>query len=396
MPQSFGYMVDLSGLQFGDEGESTVTTFQAMPYGVYNHPIYGKIDLNEERAQRFAANVNNGVRGQDLDIDYDHKAHHGEAAGWVKAAEARKDGLYLTVEWTKTAFQKLKEKAYRYFSPEFKDEWKHPQTGQVFKDVLFGGGITNRPFLKGIMPVNLSELYQEHEKEEPGMDPKKLRLLLGLPEDATDEQVNAKLDERAKEIEDAANDADKDKDKAGAQEVETVVKDQLAAVGLSEEVIKRLTEDDNPAVKALTEAVSTLTTTVATQGVALQLAETDSIVKRLSEPNENNVALSTSAQEKLKSVLLKLSEPAARKEIVGLVEVLTSKGGTVQLGETGESGKHGENDGDGATNKFNDAVKKLMDENEGMSYGDAVVEAASRNPELFEAHRQGAYSFREN
>src|SRR5690348_2984540 len=98
-----------------------------MPLGTYEHPLHGKIDITPERIARFAENVRNNVREIELDIDYDHKANGGDAAGWVRQAEARPDGLWILVEWTKSAYGKIKERAYRYFSPEFVDEWTHPK-----------------------------------------------------------------------------------------------------------------------------------------------------------------------------------------------------------------------------------------------------------------------------
>src|SRR5689334_15458589 len=116
MPQKMGYLVDLSTVQLSD-GDSPSSWIQAMPLGKYQHPVYGEIDITPDRVQRFADNVKNKVRDTDLDIDYDHKATTGEAAGWVKDAEARADGLWVFVEWTKSAAQKIKERAYKYFSP---------------------------------------------------------------------------------------------------------------------------------------------------------------------------------------------------------------------------------------------------------------------------------------
>lgn len=191
MTVKVGYLVDLATVKF-DEG-STQTWIQGAPLGKYDHPIYGEIEFTPERVQQFAANVKANVRGQDLNIDYDHK--EGEAAGWVKDAEARDNGLWLLVEWTKTAAQKIKEKAYRYFSPEFVDEWTHPSTKQAYKDVLFGGGITNRPFLKGILPINMSEVFAHaaDQNNDGGVMDEKLRKQiakrLGLPEDAAEDQV---------------------------------------------------------------------------------------------------------------------------------------------------------------------------------------------------------------
>jgi hypothetical protein len=193
----FGYYADLRGVQF-NEHASWIT---AMRVGEYLHPVHGKISFTPDRLKRFADSVKNKVRGIELDIDYDHKTDPtkgNEAAGWVKDAKVEGDSLQLLVEWTASAVDKIKEKAYRYFSPEFQDEWTDA-LGTKHQDVLFGGGVTNRPFLKDLLPVNLSELafekqLTETKKEGNGMDPKALRKKLGLPEDATDEQVLAKID----------------------------------------------------------------------------------------------------------------------------------------------------------------------------------------------------------
>ena len=56
-----------------------------------------------------ALNVKNEVRDTQLDVDYDHKSQSGKAAGWIKDAQARSDGLYLQVEWTNTATEAIKK-----------------------------------------------------------------------------------------------------------------------------------------------------------------------------------------------------------------------------------------------------------------------------------------------
>ena len=81
--------MDLSGVQFNEEDTSRTIWLQALPLGTYDHPVHGEIKITPERIKRFADNINNKVRGQDLDIDYDHKAIDTKAAGWVQAAEDR-------------------------------------------------------------------------------------------------------------------------------------------------------------------------------------------------------------------------------------------------------------------------------------------------------------------
>jgi phage I-like protein len=394
MAYQVGYWTDLSEITAAQmtESENMVSTFQAMPYGKYTHPVYGEIELNEAKAREAADNVNKRVRGQDLDIDYDHKQFGGEAAGWVKGAEARSDGLYLTVEWTKRAWQAIKEKAYRYFSPEFTDEWTHPKTKTTYKNVLFGGGITNRPFLKDILPLNMSELFAEErdEKKGTGMDPKRLRKLLGLPEDATDEAVNAKLGELPEDfVIELPKEPENEPPKGEGEDEGANENEQVPVVaGLSEEQVKQLSEG-NPAIKALFEHIGTLTKKVETQGVALQLAEVDGAVRKLTEP-VNGKALPAGTAKLLKDALLTPSQDG----VIKLVEAI-AKTGLVETGEKGEAGDHGEHDGAAATTELDKKVHKLMEDDK-LSYGDAVERISLMEPDLFEAHRQASYAFREN
>jgi phage I-like protein len=56
-------------------------------------------------------------RGVDLVIDYEHQSLQGErapAAGWIKELEARDDGLWAPVDWTRQARDYLEKKEYRY------------------------------------------------------------------------------------------------------------------------------------------------------------------------------------------------------------------------------------------------------------------------------------------
>lgn len=165
LSEHYSYLRELSGLEFVEADGKTQSWIQAMPLGSWTHPVYGPIDITPERVARFAENVTNNVRGQQLDIDYAHKddPSKGEkAAGWVIGAEARADGLWLLVEWTPNAVVEIRNGEWKYFSPEFLQEWLDPR-GAVFADVLLGGALTNRPFLKGIMPINLSDAIAKHD-----------------------------------------------------------------------------------------------------------------------------------------------------------------------------------------------------------------------------------------
>jgi phage I-like protein len=366
--QRFGYWVDLAHVQLSDDGP---TWIQGMPLGKYKHPFFGEININEERVKRFADNVNNRVRGTDLDIDYDHKMTSGEAAGWVTAADARADGLYLLVDWTPKARQSIREKAYRYFSPEFTDEWEHPKTGAKHKDVLFGGGITNRPFLKDIAPVNASELVlgdQATTTGGTGMDPKELRKLLGLSEDATDDQVTTKLNELMKPPAPPVNDPPKDD-------------------------ITKLAES-NPVIKKLLEDQAAMRHQLAEQAKATRLAEMKNRVSQLGETaTGKGYAFPAVVLNELPVVLADLSD-AAGKKVIELFEKL-GEVGLVKLGETGHQKIGGTDTADGQ-DAVHKAVTALMDKDKDLDYLTAYDKVLSEKPELFEGYRTNSYAGKES
>jgi phage I-like protein len=377
------YLVDLSGLEFSDGP----TWIQAMPLGTYNHPVHGEIQITPERILQFASNVKANVRGQDLDIDYDHKAQRSDASGWVKDAEARADGLWLFVDWTKEALAKLKEKAYRYFSPEFMDEWENPADKKKYKDVLFGGALTNRPFLKGILPINLSEAFDDVNKQTQegvgSMNPKKLRLMLGLPEDATDEQVNAALEAWEPPKEEPKKDEDESGGGPGSGGTGTP-----EAIAASEE-LKKLTEA-NPVVKSLVDAINAQGATIAAQGQALVEA---GVTKRLSEFDSDKRKLTPAGRKLLQEVLTEAPQPISDK-LYQFLEKLGKGEVVVELGEKViERSKPNQLDETSATARFQAAVKKLREDDETMDYATAANRVSQDQPDLFEEYRTEATSF---
>jgi len=137
MARQYGIWVDLDSLQFADN--STETWIQAFTEGTYNHPLFGEINFDEKKLKGFADSVKKQVRGVQPDIDFDHKMFSGEAAGWVKDARYEKGkGLSVQVDWTPKAKEAIANKSYKYFSPEFADEWEHPKTGMFSRTSCSG------------------------------------------------------------------------------------------------------------------------------------------------------------------------------------------------------------------------------------------------------------------
>ena len=156
--------IDLSTIALS-EGANWI---KAIGFGRYQHPVYGELDFTRQRLQRYADNVNRRVRGIDLSVDYEHRTDPTKgkkAAGWIQKAEVRNDGLYLSVSWTEEARNEIRAGHYRYWSPELLDTWQHPQTGETHHDVLAGGAVVNRPFLKDLGAIAASEDGAKRRKE---------------------------------------------------------------------------------------------------------------------------------------------------------------------------------------------------------------------------------------
>lgn len=386
---NFGFWVDMATVTLDDKNVSTI---QAMPLGEYEHPVHGKIKFTPERIKTFADNVNNKVRGQDLDIDYDHKVQTMEAAGWVQAAEATPNGLALKVEWTTKAAERIRAKEYRYFSPEFADEWQHPKSGKKFNDVLFGGALTNRPFLKDILPVNLSELFTDNQPSGGPMDPKELRKLLGLPETASDDEVRAKLEANQPPVPDP-NDPPKDPEPTPvppnpAPGPTPPQPDPQPEPSDADKELAKLAES-SPAIKALMTRLSETNKRLDESDKRAREAE---LRLKLSELSDSKMALPPSVEDQLVAALADPSKVDIAKlfEAVGTLK----KTGFVQLDERGRAGQQGAGNADAET-AFDKAIKELRGKDTSLSFADAAEQIALQDPKLYEEYRQGSYSGKE-
>jgi phage I-like protein len=372
LSQLAGYWVDLGSIKLSlQDGRSWI---QALPLGSYNHPIWGQIKITPDRVARFAENVNNNVREQDLDIDYDHKAQDGKAAGWIREASDRgAEGLWILVEWTRTAAQALADGEYRYFSPEFADEWVHPKTNITFKDVLFGGALTNRPFLKDILPINLSELMlgEPATKEASAVEEllKQLREALKLGEDVPEDKIMEAL--KAKLAEPPKVDPPKDQPKA-ASEDDT----ELKKLAETNPVIAKLLSDQAESAKKLAVLES-----------ANRMSE---VTRRLAEVKSAKFEIPPAFVDGMKVTLLKLPLELS-DEILGHVHKLCETG-LVELGEkpartTGGKATQGES----ATDRYSTKVAKLMEDNKGMTYADAASQVSVSDPDLWAEYETEMY-----
>jgi predicted transcriptional regulator len=221
--------------------------------------------------------------------------------------------------------------------------------------------------------VNLSEYENEFDNPLPGaekdegnegMKLSEIAKLLGLSEDATEEQVKNKVKELA-EGQKPAKDDKKD--------------DELVKLAETNPVIKQLMEQQANDRKALAEM----------QG-KVRLAEITGNVKALHDHfREKGFALPAAIDEDLTKVLFEASSTIGSK----FIDVLKQLGekGLVKLGEQGHAGQQ---DGGGADPRkyFTDKVAAFQKDNGNASYADAVMAVSLAEPEAYKAYAHASYS----
>jgi hypothetical protein len=141
-------------------------------------------------------------QGNELMVDYDHAslsplsvdpAQSGKAAGWF-GLELRNGELWaVNVRWTPPADEALRRKEWRYMSPAFRTKGKKITA-------VINVALTNIPATKRLEPLMAAS--ETAESGAPGatesrMDLTKILAALGLPADATEEQLLAALKPKA-------------------------------------------------------------------------------------------------------------------------------------------------------------------------------------------------------
>lgn len=145
---------------FGDDKISfseAPEEIHVVPVGEWNHPMYGEMKITQDDIAEFVENFNKGIR-KDLPITagHDNGMSGGElpAVGWfVELIHRGGNGLYAAVKWTEEGMKLLREGAFKYFSPEFYEDYEDPESRQRFKHVLVGGALTNSPYFKELDAV---------------------------------------------------------------------------------------------------------------------------------------------------------------------------------------------------------------------------------------------------
>lgn len=146
------------------------STIQVLPKpGTYSHPKYGKFTMSADNIGRFVDNHNQHVYQEQVPIDAEHESKLSGAVGYygeMRLIDEGRGGAEADVSWTDRGRQLIASDQFKYFSPEWFDEWTDPVGGKKIANVLVGGALTTRPYFKDkvMRPLVASEdSYQAGE-----------------------------------------------------------------------------------------------------------------------------------------------------------------------------------------------------------------------------------------
>jgi hypothetical protein len=164
-------------VQAAEEGEEiTAVPVEMLREGMFKHWLFGDLDINRKMFMSMIENFLNDVLTREIALDVDHNPGAG-AFGWFTSLRLRrrafKDGkkrnvLIGDIDLTDEGEELIKKKKYKYFSIDYHHNFKDKETEEEYGPTVFGGALTNRPFIPGMKALTMSEDVSVASDAEPG------------------------------------------------------------------------------------------------------------------------------------------------------------------------------------------------------------------------------------
>lgn len=155
-PDTPGVVRFLSGLHVTLEEGAKQSWVTVTRTGKFHDPRYGQFEITRPMLLSMVANFDKGTYGQEIFFDKAHNPSDGAAAKVLKLS-VEGDRLRALVEWTPFGIDLVKNKGYRYLSAEYIEDWVDNEGGAHHGPLLMGAGLTIRPVIKRLDPIQLSE-----------------------------------------------------------------------------------------------------------------------------------------------------------------------------------------------------------------------------------------------
>lgn len=276
----------------------------------------GDFIVDEESFQRIKNTFKE--RGIDIVIDYEHQTLEdvqAPAGGWIKDLFLQDGAIAAKVEWTPKAEEYLKNKEYKYLSPVVLVR-KSDQKAVVLHSVA----LTNTPAIDGMFAIVNSINIDDFEEGGFEMEfLKQLAKLLGLDENATEEQIMQAIKTNIGEVEKLKEELKK-KDSSGT-ETETVANKVICGLlGLDAKTAK--TDDMAAAIMALKNPAN-----------FVPVAEFNKLKERLDKKDTEELVTKALKAGKITAAQKEWAEEYALKDPEGFKKFVEKAPQAVPMGE---------------------------------------------------------------
>jgi hypothetical protein len=395
----FLFSIDLSKQEFDEKGAPK--EIQVLMTGKWNHPLYGPIIIEAADIAEFKEHFDSGLR-RDIPITEGHEVMDEKpAVGWfTELIDKGVNGLWALTDWTERGKTLLADKAYKYFSPEFHSEYEDPETREIFKNVLVGGALTNKPYFKSMQAVVLSErtlngnyqlfndmnLQEILAKKVEDLSAEEVTFLKDHKSELSTEQLatfGSVLEEKAAETEEEKT-AREEKEAADAKAAEEKA---AADAKAAEETAAAEKAASEKGLVTMSASEAALLREAADQGkkafAELRKKEVEGEAAKLvfSETNGKGKFLPKESP-KVFSFMLGLTE-SQRKEFAELIAAIPEARLFTEIG----AGHSGAVAGSAAAS-LKEKAEKLMSEDKALSYSAALRKVIASEPALAAQHEQ--------
>lgn len=375
-------------------------------------------DITDEHIDQMLSNVQKS--SNQVPIDYNHLSLEATlpdqtiAAGWFTGFKKDSGNLFGNAEWTDAAAERIRKKELRYISPVINFAAKD-EHGEEIGARLISAALTIYPFLQGMEPVALSQLFQEGVVlADLSIDERRSRLseairskypldyawLVDVFDDYLVFDRGGKKYKLNYKIDDNFSVSFPGEPQEVVSQWETVAATSLGAPHMS-----AANNEPNADLVALRAELATLTTTVTSLNAEMTAAKTqataekeraDQLQTRLNTKEAEEAVGKLIKERKLKVadkehwVALYLSDKTMFDKLVPTLQAtslaLNQEHGTNEGDLTLEERTHGKD----AIVEMNEAVTKYITDNGGkekVRYGDAVRAVSVENPKLADRYR---------
>lgn len=131
--------------------------------GVYKGYTRAPFKADRKMLLAIVDNFKNANVSNQVPVHLGHPQDEAEALGWVRDLKEENGILKGLIEFTEEFADKIKKGLWKFVSIELEPNMVHPNTAKELGPYLYGVGITNNPFIRGLAPIQLADEKKDEQ-----------------------------------------------------------------------------------------------------------------------------------------------------------------------------------------------------------------------------------------